>query len=309
MKGLVWCNTVVRGPRFPRDWLREDFSVFICTHSFISSIQQALTTQIAQKATNTVQQLGQQAGLDVANVTMNNTMAQLMVNVQNIKTVADQADQCQGTVSITLPETDVANANQLAASLNQPTLVQRLNGKGLSLENNTIIAQNMGFKITPNAGNFTATSISADSVINEVSNVLANSQLKQMMVQYSPSTNTTASNSAATTAGVAVGAGAGARNYNRSITTKPQPATQEPKATNIDATKSKSTEIASTQTLTDLSTKTVPKTTTTTTQSTTAAKTATPTNTKTTSIEKSVTTKAVPNDNTKLTIEEKNEKY
>lgn len=271
----------------------------------VSSIQQALTTQIAQQASNTVKQLGQQAGLDVANITMDSTLSQLMVNVQNSTAVARQADQCQGTVSITLPETDVANANQLAASLNQPTLVQRLNGKGLTLENNTVIAQNVGFKLAQNGTNFTATPVSADSIINEVSNVLANSQLKQMMVQSKSISPTAAA------AGAMAGAATSTvvtRHYTQPKTTtvheKPKPKPVAKPAVKTDTQKSStSTEKPSTQTLTDTS-KTVTKTTTATTATTTPA-----VNTKTTSIEKTVTTKAVPNDNTKLTVEEKNEKY
>lgn len=276
----------------------------------VSSIQQALTNQIAQQASNTVKQLGQQAGLDVANLTMDATMSQLMVNVQNSKAVAGQADQCQGMVSITLPETDVANANQLAASLNQPTLVQRLNGKGLTLENNTVIAQNVAFKLAQAGSNYTTTPVSADNIINEVSNVLANSQLKQMMVQ----------SKAITPAAAATGAMAGAatstvvtRHYTQPKATvthdKPKtPVVTKPAAKPVvkaDTSAPKAnTEKPSTQTLTDSSSKTITNKSTTTAPAVQATKT-------TTTTEKTTTTKiqAVPNDNTKLTIEEKNEKY
>lgn len=275
----------------------------------VSSIQQALSTQIAQQASNTVQQLGQQAGLNVSNVTMANTMSQLMVNVQNIKPVTGQIDQCQGTVSVTLPETDIANANQLAASLNQPTLVQRLNGKGLTLENNTVIAQNVGFKLVATNEGYTATPISADSIINEISNVLANSQLKQLMVSNS---TTTVTNSAVNKTAVGAAVGAATTTTVTRQYTRPQPkpveqqkSTSKPaaQATATPNTTKKSSETTSTQSLTDSSTKTEIK------SAPTKPATTTSVNTRTTSIEKTVTTKAVPNDNTKLTIEEKNEKY
>lgn len=312
-----------------------------------TGIQQYITKQIAQQANSTVQQLGQQAGINVANVSMDSILSQLMVNVQNIKAVSGQADQCQAKVSVTIPANDIANANQMAASVNQPSLAQRLSSKGLALDNNTIVAENAVFKLPTNGGNYQVNNPSADTIISEVSNVMANSQLKQMMIQNAPTANSNAANSATVTttttqttstisngavaAGAAV-AGAGtaavvhhirkhspvkkttptqvaATHHGNAKKTDPKNTTEkkvEPKSTEKKPlpTHKTTSEVASTKTLTDHSTKTVVK-------KTTTEKTSTPTKVTTThTTEKTTTTpQAVPNDSTKLTIEQRNEKY
>lgn len=324
----------------------------------MTGIQQYITKQIAQQANSTVQQLGQQAGINVANVSMDSLLAQMMVNVQNLKAVSGQADQCQGKVAVTIPANDITNANQMAASLNQPTLAQRLAGKGLALDNNTIVAENATFKLPNNGGSYQVNSPSADSIISEVSNVMASSQLKQMMIQNAPTgksnassstnsttttttttTSTTAANNntaVATGAGVAGAAGAAAivHHHVKKHTTSHAAATHHDTAKKEGTSKKPDTKVttkssdsktstakttthktsgetASTKTLTDHSSKTV-ITKTSTEKSSMPAPKVTPKVTKvtTTTTEKTVTKpQAVPNDSTKLTIEQRNEKY
>lgn len=303
-----------------------------------TGIQQYITKQIAQQANSTVQQLGQQAHINVQNVSMDSILAQLMVNVQSVKTVSGQADQCQGKVAVTIPANDIANANQMATSLNQPTLAQRLSSKGLALENNTIVAETATFKLPTNGGGFQVNSPSADTLISEVSNVMASSQLKQMMIQNAPTANSTATSgtattlnnnavATATTGAVVAGAGAVAHHAIKKHTSNQGNDTHHASSKRIvakhsterdddDESEEKVAKKATTTKASEPKTsihKTTSETANTKTviTKTTTEKTSAPTKVTTThTTEKTVTKpQAVPNDTTKLTIEQRNEKY
>lgn len=150
-----------------------------------SSIQQAVINKIQQQTTNIVKQLNEQAELSIDINQVNDSISQLLVNVQNARPV-NNSPQCQVTIAITLPEADIKYANQIYKNLQQPTFIERLNAQGLALENNTVVADNIIFNLNQIGDSFQVASVNAGVVMNEVSDVLANSQLRQVMLKNQP---------------------------------------------------------------------------------------------------------------------------
>lgn len=150
-----------------------------------SAIQQATINQISQQATTNVQQLAQQAGIANTNIDLSNLVGQMNVAVANPSAIAEQADQCQANIAVTLPDSLINKASQIATSLNQTPLAQNLASKGLNLEKNTITAINASFKVTPSGDSYKATPSNGSStssiLMTEVGNLIGNAQLAQII--------------------------------------------------------------------------------------------------------------------------------
>ncbi len=154
-----------------------------------SSIQQALKNRIAQQTENTIYQIGEQAGLDTSETNLDNVEL-LLVNLHNVKSTGT-AGECQATVAITMLDSDIKNANALFTRLQQPSLQERLLDKGFTLENNTIIAENQRFKLSNMGAGYQASSATADSLMYIVSDILANSQIQQVLAKNATVTEKT----------------------------------------------------------------------------------------------------------------------
>lgn len=157
-----------------------------CTSPAIASvIQQTTQNQISQQATTNVQQLAGQAGIANTHIDISHLVSQMNIAVTDTTAIAGQSDQCQANIAVTLPDSVLTKANQIATSLNQPTVAQNLATKGLNLEKTTITAINAGFKITPSGDSYKATpsngSSTASVLMSEVGNLVANAQLAQLI--------------------------------------------------------------------------------------------------------------------------------
>ncbi len=164
----------------------QNAQVLDCSSPNITAVlQQTTLNQISQQATTNVQQLAGQAGIATNHLNLTNMLSQLNIAVTNPSAIAGQTDQCQATISVTLPENIITKANQIATSLNQPAVAQNLATKGLNLENNTITAINAGFKLTPSGATYQANlsngSSTSSVLMTEVGNLLANAQLAQLI--------------------------------------------------------------------------------------------------------------------------------
>ena len=97
------------------------------TSAATNAINDYLRGQIQQSATNQIEQIGLQAKTSIDPSILQNSLAQLSLNIQSSNL---SAQECQVSIAAAISQADMINANRMFMKAQQPNLADQANARG-----------------------------------------------------------------------------------------------------------------------------------------------------------------------------------
>ena len=151
----------------------------------LNSLSRSIKGLVAQQARTQVSKYATQVGTDFDMSAVNNSTKDIIVDFGAPKSIeasnANGMQTCQASLSLTLPSENIYLANEVYNGLDGKSMQQTLAASNVRLNNNMLVDDAFTYVVGMQGGQAVAKVAGQPAIIKAVADIMAKSQLKEMM--------------------------------------------------------------------------------------------------------------------------------
>ncbi|PNK59515.1 hypothetical protein [Psychrobacter sp. FDAARGOS_221] len=160
--------------------------VVACDDRMVAAqLEQAVKANLSTQAQRQFNAYAESAGETLSTSNLNKATTSVLVDVANPVMIAEANDQgmvtCSASLSLTLPNQDVARATKVYSALEDRSLESVLQAQNISLNNNMLVASGVNYMVGMQGGQTRAHLVGQPTILVAASDMLAKSQFQSTL--------------------------------------------------------------------------------------------------------------------------------
>lgn len=167
----------------------------------LNKLRQSIKSNLSSQTQNIFKSYADNSTQNPSSSRVNNAVDSVLIDVANPTVIQEANAQgmvtCSASLSLTLPNSDIARANKVYTRSEGNSLSQVMRLKGIVLNNNMLVTDNFNYVVGMQGGQTTARIVGQPNVLTAAADIIAKSQFQAVIEASNPEPRSESNRSAA----------------------------------------------------------------------------------------------------------------
>lgn len=167
----------------------------------LNKLRQSIKSNLSSQTQNIFKSYADNSTQNPSSSRVNNAVDSVLIDIANPTVIQEANSQgmvtCSASLSLTLPNSDIARANKVYSRSEGNSLSQVMRLKGIVLNNNMLVTDNFNYVVGMQGGQTTARIVGQPNVLTAAADIIAKSQFQAVIETSNPEPRSESNRSAA----------------------------------------------------------------------------------------------------------------